>query len=144
IPVERNPMSLVRVRGSSKRTKVPRILTIKEFNLLLERLTEPFRTMALVALFLGPRVSEIAGLKWSDIDWENLNISIARSWVAGNVEDTKTEGSAKPLPMDHDLAMILIRGRCTRPKYDERVPRKSTADLRRSYCSRSRSFGGAR
>lgn len=87
-PVERNPMSLVRVKGSSKRTKVPRILTIKEFNLLAARLTEPFRTMALVALFLGPRVSEIAGMKWIDIDWDNSTISIARSWVAGNVEDT--------------------------------------------------------
>src|SRR5467141_2371389 len=29
-------MSLVRVKGSSKRTKVPRILTIKEFNLIRE------------------------------------------------------------------------------------------------------------
>ena len=56
--------------------------------------------MALVALFLGPRVSEVVGLKWSDVDWDGLNISIARSWVEGNVEDTKTEGSAKPLPMD--------------------------------------------
>src|ERR1700731_4039177 len=86
------PMGRVRVKGSSKRTKVPRILTIKEFNLLLARLTEPFRTMALVALFLGPRVSEVMGLKWSDVDWDGLNISIARSWVEGNVEDTKTEG----------------------------------------------------
>ncbi len=111
IPVERNPMSLVRVKGSSKRTKVPRILTIKEFNLLLARLTEPFRTMALVALFLGLQVSGIAGLKWGDIDWENSTISIARSWVAGNVEDTKTEGSAKPLPMDRDLVMILQQHR---------------------------------
>jgi integrase len=117
-PVERNPMSLVRVKGSSKRTKVPRILTIKEFNLLLAKLTEPFRTMALVALFLGPRVSEIAGLKWSDIDWENSTISIARSWVAGNVEDTKTEGSAKPLPMDRDLAMILRQHRERMKKVD--------------------------
>src|SRR5260370_42009806 len=41
IPIERNPMSLVRVKGSSKRTKLPRILTIKEFDLLLERLKEP-------------------------------------------------------------------------------------------------------
>jgi integrase len=111
IPVDRNPLSLVRVKGSSKRTKVPRILTIKEFNLLLTRLKEPYRTMALVALFLGPRVSEVMGLKWSDIDWERSNISIARSWVEGNVEDTKTEGSAKPLPMDRDLALILRQHR---------------------------------
>ena len=104
MPIERNPMNLVRVKGSSKRTKVPRILTIKEFNLLLKRLKEPYRTMTLVALFLGPRVSEVMGLKWSDVDWDGLNISIARSWVEGNVEDTKTEGSAKPLPMDRDLS----------------------------------------
>ena len=44
--------------------------------------------MALVALFLGPRVSEVVGLKWRDIDWERLTISISRSWVEGNVEDT--------------------------------------------------------
>lgn len=111
IPVEQNPMSLVRVKGSSRRTKLPRILTIKEFNLLLERLKEPYRTMALVALFLGPRVSEVVGLKWSDIDWERSTISISRSWVEGNMEDTKTEGSAKPLPMDRDLAMILRKHR---------------------------------
>ncbi len=111
MPIERNPMNLVRVKGSSKRTKVPRILTIREFNLLLERLKEPYRTMALVALFLGPRVSEVMGLKWSDVDWDGLDISIARSWVEGNVEDTKTEGSAKPLPMDRDLAIILRQHR---------------------------------
>lgn len=111
IPIDRNPMSLVRVKGSSKRTKLPRILTVKEFNLLLERLKEPYRTMTLVALFLGPRVSEVVGLKWSDVDWDGLNISIVRSWVEGNVEDTKTEGSAKPLPMDRDLATILRQHR---------------------------------
>src|SRR6266513_1807283 len=70
--IDRNPMSLVRVKGSSKRTKIPRILTIKEFNLLFERLKEPYRTMALVALFLGPRVSEVVGLKWNDVDWEGI------------------------------------------------------------------------
>src|ERR1700686_4093142 len=117
-PVERNPMSLVRVKGSSKRTKVPRILTIKEFNLLLAKLTEPYRTMALVALFLGPRVSEIAGLKWNDVDWDRSTISIARSWVIGEVADTKTEGSARPLPMDSDLAIVLREHRQRTKDYD--------------------------
>ncbi|HXU21308.1 MAG TPA: site-specific integrase [Verrucomicrobiae bacterium] len=107
IPHDRNPMTLVRVKGCSKRTRVPKILTIEEFNRLLEKLKEPYRTMALVALFLGPRVSEIAALKWSDIDWDKATISIARSWVVGEVGDTKTEGSAKPLPMDSDLAIVL-------------------------------------
>jgi integrase len=107
LPHDRYPMSLVRVKGCSKRTRLPKILTIEEFNRLLEKLKEPHRTMALVALFLGPRVSEIAGLKWNDVDWDRSTISIARSWVIGEVADTKTEGSAKPLPMDSDLAIVL-------------------------------------
>ena len=118
IPHDRNPMSLVRVKGCSKRTRLPKILTIEEFNRLLERLQEPYRTMALVALFLGPRVSEIAGLKWSDVDWDRSTISIARSWVIGEVADTKAEGSAKPLPMDSDLAVILKQHRERTKAYD--------------------------
>jgi len=118
IPHDRNPMSLVRVKGCSKRTGLPKILTIEEFNRLLEKLKEPCRTMALVALFLGPRVSEIAGLKWSDVDWDRSTISIARSWVIGEVADTKAEGSAKPLPMDSDLAVILKQHRERTKAYD--------------------------
>ena len=118
IPHDRNPMSLVRVKCCSKRTGLPKILTIEEFNRLLEKLKEPCRTMALVALFLGPRVSEIAGLKWSDVDWDRSTISIARSWVIGEVADTKAEGSAKPLPMDSDLAVILKQHRERTKAYD--------------------------
>ncbi len=118
IPHDRNPMSLVRVKGCSKRTRLPKVLTIEEFNRLLEKLREPYRTMALVALFLGPRVSEIAGLKWNDVDWDRSTISIARSWVIGEVADTKTEGSAKPLPMDSDLAIVLKEHRQRTKDYD--------------------------
>ncbi|MGC1414480.1 MAG: site-specific integrase [Candidatus Acidiferrum sp.] len=87
-------------------------------NGLLETLKEPYRTMALVALFLGPRVSEIAGLKWIDVDWDRSTISIARSWVIGEVADTKTGGSAKPLPMDPDLAVVLKEHRERTKEYD--------------------------
>src|SRR5260370_12084920 len=118
IPHERKPMSLVRVKGCSKRTKVTKVLTIEEFNRLREKLGEPYRTMARVALFLGPRVSEIAGLKWNDVDWDRSTIPIARSWVIGEVADTKTEGSAKPLPMDSDLAIVLKEHRQRTKDYD--------------------------
>src|SRR5260370_8027121 len=111
IPHERKPMSMVRVKGCSKRTKLPKVLTIEEFNRLLEKLREPYRTMALVALFLGPRVSEIAGLKWNDVDWDRSTISIARSWVIGKAADTKPEGSPKPFPINSDLAIIFMQHR---------------------------------
>ena len=34
LPADRNPMSLVRIEGSSKRRKKPRILTPEEFSIL--------------------------------------------------------------------------------------------------------------
>ena len=51
-----NPMSLVRVEGSSKRLRQPaRILSGKEYRVLLDDLQEPIRTMCIVAACLGLR-----------------------------------------------------------------------------------------
>jgi integrase len=107
--IDRNPVDLV--RQSSKRTKLPRVLTAEEFKKLLQELAEPYRTMVLVAGCLGLRVSEILGLRWGDIDWENLAVSVQRSVVGGKVYDTKTEASSKPLPIDPELgeALLLFR-----------------------------------
>ena len=43
------------------------ILTPEQFQQICERLDEPFRTMVVIAMCLGLRVSEILALKWSDI-----------------------------------------------------------------------------
>ena len=107
--IDRNPVDLV--RQSSKRTKIPRVLTAEEFKKLLDELADPYRTMVLVAGCLGLRISEILGLRWGDVDWDNLALSIQRSLVAGKVYETKTEASAKPLPIDPELgeALLLFR-----------------------------------
>lgn len=57
-----NPISLVRVEGSSK-LRQPRILSVREFRLLLDHLQEPIRTMCIVAACLGLRASELVGLQ---------------------------------------------------------------------------------
>jgi integrase len=102
----RNPIDLV--RQSSKRTKIPRVLTAEEFNKLLNELAEPHKTMVLVAGCLGLRISEILGLRWGDIDWGNLTVLVQRSVVHGKVYATKTEASLKPLPIDPELAEVLL------------------------------------
>ena len=78
-----NPIELV--RQSSKRAKTPRRLTIEEFRALLAELSEPYRTMAILAGCLGLRISEILGLQWADIDLLNCKMSIRRSVVQGHV-----------------------------------------------------------
>jgi integrase len=107
--VDKNPVDLV--RQSSRRTKIPRVLTTEEFKRLHHELKEPYRTMVLVAGCLGLRVSEITALQWGDIDWESLTLLVQRSFVSGRIYETKTEASQKPLPLDPQLAEVLLKFR---------------------------------
>lgn len=109
LPVGRNPMSLVRIEGSSKRRKKPRILNQEEFSKLLMALeTEPARTMAILALCTGLRCSELTALKWSDFDWVNSCLSVSRAMVRGHLDDVKTEYSEASLPLDPALVDVIL------------------------------------
>ena len=111
LEVQANPMSLVRVKDCSKRRREPRILTALEFQRLLQQLSDPCRTMAIVAMCLGLRVSEVVGLQWGDFDWERLQVTIQRSVVFGVVGEVKTPYSSKRMPLDPALAEVLFRYR---------------------------------
>jgi integrase len=68
LPVQRNPMELVRVKGSTKRQKPIVIITPQQFRRIVEELPEPYSLMVLVCGCLGLRVSECLALKWIDFD----------------------------------------------------------------------------
>jgi integrase len=104
IPYQHNPMSLVRVKDSSKRLREPKALSADEFRKLLEKIPEPFRTMCIVAMCLGLRVSEVLGLNWADFDWDGMRIAIRPAYVYGRQGDVKTRTSQKWMPLDRSLA----------------------------------------
>ncbi len=108
IELQRNPMTLVEVRGISKRRKKPFVLTIEQYFSLLDQLPEPYRTMAIVAQSTGLRVSEILALRWGDIDFERLTMRVTRKVVNGRVGRVKTEYSEDDLPLDPDFAAHLL------------------------------------
>jgi integrase len=107
VPIERNPMQLVRIPGSSKRTREPRSLTIEEFQLFVSKLHDPFRTMALVSVSFGLRISECLGLKWEDIDWLNGKLHVQRGVVRQRIGEVKTAESHRKLPVDASLLEVL-------------------------------------
>src|SRR5580698_5102220 len=53
------PMDLVEVKGISKRKKRPRVLQVKDAWQMLDALVQPFRTIVLIGLCFGLRISEI-------------------------------------------------------------------------------------
>lgn len=107
IEIGANPMSLVKLKDSTKRIKKPRSLTVEEFQKLISQLREPFRTMAIVAVCFGLRVSELLGLRWSDVDWLDSKLTIERRIVAQQIDDVKTAGSRKAMVIDTDLMEVL-------------------------------------
>lgn len=107
LEIGRNPVSLVRVQGASKRTRKPRSLTVEQFNALLTELHEPFATIALLCACLGLRISEALALKWSDMDWLGSRLSIRRGIVEQIVDDCKTEGSEKTFVLSPELLVRL-------------------------------------
>lgn len=107
MPREINPISLVELRGVTRRRKRPMILSPEQYHALLGLLIEPYRSMVIVAMSLGLRVSELLALKWSDFDFDGLMVSVERGVVHGRVSDTKTEGSTEELPLHENFAALV-------------------------------------
>jgi integrase len=107
LEISRNPIDLVVVKGATKRTRQPRSLTVDEFRKFIQHLEEPFRTMALLCVCFGLRISECLALKWCDVDWLNGKLRIERGIVRQQVDDVKTVYSQKRMSVDAELLAIL-------------------------------------
>ena len=94
---------------------LPNVLELAEIQLLLSKLAVRERTLALLDAGTGLRVSELLALRWRDIDFDRLEISVTRSIWHQVVGDCKTEASAKPVPLDGYMAEDLQRWRRLSP-----------------------------
>jgi integrase len=59
--------------------------TPEQFQQICEKLDEPFRTMVVIAMCLGLRVSEILALKWANFDFEDGTLMITRGTVHARI-----------------------------------------------------------
>ena len=101
----RNPIRLV--RQSAKRRRIPVVLSVSEVQQLLDALALRERTLVLLDVGTGLRMSELFGLKWKDVDFDANEISVVRSIVMQVTGPCKTESSQKPVPLDPYLAAAL-------------------------------------
>lgn len=113
IPTQRNPMELVTVKNGTKRRRQPRSLTVEEFQKLIGKLEEPVRTIALVCVCFGLRISECLALKWADVDWLNAKLRVERAIVRQRVGDVKTVYSGRLMSIDSGMLDLLKSWRQT-------------------------------
>ena len=99
----RNPISLVRNAGATRKVRQARSLTVEQFQALLKELPEPFETLALCCATMGLRISEALALQWGDIDWRGSRVKVERGIVAQHVDATKTQGSQKTIGIAREL-----------------------------------------
>jgi integrase len=120
VPVQRNPMELVTIPGASQRLRVPRSLSTAEFQKLLAAFDNNirWRTLFLLAISFGLRISEVLGLKWKDVDWLGKTVSINRGVVKAIVDDVKTRHSARKMACADELLEILKAWKQTTPFAD--------------------------
>jgi len=108
IELQRNPIELVKVKGTSKRLKKPQILAPEKFQELVAILREPYRTMATVAMCTGLRVSEVLALRWEHIDFKAGQMMVQQGVVNGRIGKVKTEASHDEVPLDPAFAHVLL------------------------------------
>jgi integrase len=101
----RNPIILV--RQSAKRQRDPVVLEAKEIHGILAQLEPSAHLMVMLAVTAELRRSELVGLKWEDISFHEMQISIQRSIYLGAIGNCKTETSRKPVPIDERVAADL-------------------------------------
>jgi integrase len=104
LPSERPKVSLAARRP---------IFTPGQIEQTLAAATEPYRTLFTVAALTGGRVSELCGLTWADVRLEDLDeAEITFAWQVdrhGNRRPTKTDGSARTIPIPRELGLVLAR-----------------------------------
>ncbi len=106
--VQRNPLELVKLKGTSKRRKRPQILTPEQFQEFVSKLREPYKMMVFVAMYTGMRVSEVLALRWEHIDFEAGAMLVQQGVVNGRIGKVKTEASNDYIPLDAGFAQILL------------------------------------
>ena len=119
LDVERNPMELVEVKGISKRKKRPCVLQLKDAWKVLDHMVQPYRTMALIALCFGLRISEILGLCWTDFDFGRKIVLVQRSSVGKRLNKLKTEYSQDEVPLERGFILALKKWQKLCPESSE-------------------------
>jgi integrase len=101
-----NPAEKIRLKKRKLCGPKP-FLGIEQFFALLQLMAEPYATMVYVAVFTALRVSELAGLRWRNV--QAYSITIEERYCRGDWDEPKSEASKATIPVDEDVIERIQR-----------------------------------
>ena len=109
LEIQRNPISLVEVKGKSGRVRKLVPVTLEAYHKML---ADPefeihAKTMVMIAFVLGLRASEVLGLRWDDFDYGSRMLRVQRSVVGKSEDDTKSPESTQDVPLHPEFAELI-------------------------------------
>jgi len=113
-----NPVSLLlpSERPKPLQGKRRRVFERRELEQTIAAADEPYRTLFTIAAVTGARLSELLALTWENVridDIEDAEIEFAHQVDRhGNQGPTKTDGSARTVPIPQELARMLADHEC--------------------------------
>jgi integrase len=109
----KNPAEGVRLPRKRGGVKQKPWITRPQFDALVELIAEPYASMLYVAVFTGLRVSELAGLRWRNVQEDA--ITIEERYCRGDWGAPKSEASNATIPVNravieriHRLKLLTI------------------------------------
>lgn len=107
--IDRSPTYGISVQRREERK--PEILTLAQIRKLLNearRLESPWYHIWTTALLTGMRSGELYALLWSDVDWENKQLSVTKSYNCRKklIKSTKS-GDWRTVPISQELMTVL-------------------------------------
>jgi len=108
--LDRNPAHGIRLRETGGKVE-RRFYTPTQILKLLPELSEPCRTVVMVAILSGLRIGEILALRWKRVDLLRGTMEVAETFSDGRFGSPKTRTSQRILPMSTVLSKALATHR---------------------------------
>ena len=81
--------------------------TIDEVESIIASVPKAFQPLYTVAFFTGMRTSELLGLQWDAVDLDRNQLQVRTTWVCGELDTPKTDGSERTIEISSPVAAAL-------------------------------------
>jgi len=103
----KNPVDGVRLAPPKRGKRNKPYITPEQFQALLALVAEPYATMLFVAVHVGLRVSELIGLRWSNVHSDSITID--ERYCRGDWGTPKSEASNATIPVSREVIERIER-----------------------------------